>query len=36
MSEEEATLDLAEQPEEELDPMLELEKKALETLVLNL
>lgn len=36
LSEEEATLDLAEQQQEEVDPMLELEKKASETLVLNL
>ena len=37
MSEEEATLDLGvEQEEQEVDPMLELEKKASETLVLNL
>ena len=35
MSEEETTLDLGEE-EEEVDPMLELEKKASETLVLNL
>jgi hypothetical protein len=36
VSEEEATLDVAEEQQEEVDPMLELEKKASETLVLNL
>lgn len=36
LSEEDATLDAPELDEEEVDPMLELEKKASETLVLNL
>ena len=36
MSEETATLDIAEEQQEEVDPMVELEKKASETLVLNL